>query len=97
MLQPLDACYALEVMNDSHTQQLLPRVEQPHTEWEAFAGHCVDCKVGLGTAAGVGFSCFMQKAIGPWLEALDGNSQVFKGLSLVCYRTLPPQPSTQAA
>lgn len=46
VLQPLDACYALEVMNDSHTQQLLPRMEQPHTEWEAFAGHCVDCKVG---------------------------------------------------
>eukprot|EP00891_Asterochloris_glomerata_P000620 jgi/Astpho2/620/fgenesh1_pg.00013_%23_39_t len=43
-VQPLDACYALEVMNDSHTQQLLPCMEQSHTEWEAFAGHCVDCK-----------------------------------------------------
>ena len=92
MLQPLDACYALEVMNDSHTQQLLPRVEQPHAEWEAFAGHCVDCKVALGTATAV---VLMLNAADPGLKLSTATQSCTKGLfglSPVCCR----DPGTSA-
>ena len=42
---PLDACGVLEVMNESHVSQLLPRCLQGDVVLERFRQHCLDSKV----------------------------------------------------
>ena len=41
----LDACGILEVMNESHVSQLLPRCIQGDDVLERFRQHCLDSKV----------------------------------------------------
>jgi hypothetical protein len=36
----------LEMMRETHATHLLPRVEACHAAMEAFAQHCIECKVG---------------------------------------------------
>ena len=42
---PLDACGIMEVMNESHVSQLLPRCAEGDAVLERFRQHCLDCKV----------------------------------------------------
>ena len=42
---PLDACGIMEVMNESHVSQLLPRCTEGDAVLERFRQHCLDCKV----------------------------------------------------
>ena len=42
---PMDACGIMEVMNESHVTQLLPRCVEGDAVLERFRQHCLDSKV----------------------------------------------------
>ena len=42
---PMDACGIMEVMNESHVTQLLPRCTEGDAVLERFRQHCLNCKV----------------------------------------------------
>jgi hypothetical protein len=43
--RPLDAAGVMDTMHESHTGQLLPRLEAGGAVLAQFAEHCLDCKV----------------------------------------------------
>jgi hypothetical protein len=43
--RPLDAAGVMDTMHESHTGQLLPRLEAGDAVLAQFAEHCLDCKV----------------------------------------------------
>lgn len=45
MCRPLDAAGIMDTMHESHTGQLLPRLEAGDAVLARFAEHCLDCKV----------------------------------------------------